>query len=255
MSKFSLKSSSSLSSSSSSSSSSYDEKTQYTASDALGCKISAISLGYYSDSFLPLLLARSNQINLPRTIPSHHLQKLNRNNSNRQHDNIKPNLRKLPIINRGYYTRVKVIDDVISEFLNNTNNNTNIKEIENKKEIQDNIDVFNVRQIINFGCGFDSLSFRLLSNNKEKDDIHIYELDFDEIIIKKANIILSDPLLRSQLLPNINSNDSNISYSLQSYKTLYGYKIGSLSLISIDMRDSESLLEELINSGINQSKF
>jgi len=79
-----------------------------TASDALICKLSAISRKYYDDRFLPALFSV-------------------------------PNPRRQPLVNRGYWARVRAIDQSIWSFLSN----------------------FEHVQILNCGAGLSTTYFRL----------------------------------------------------------------------------------------------
>ena len=163
-----------------------DERTIYTASDALVCKYSASSLGYYNDKYLHSLFAKS-------------IVKAN-TNSMVGAPSINP-LRKPPIINRGYYGRVKCIDVVLSKFLSATSLNTSAASIPSIPtditdklitDIPDSASAY--RQIVSLGGGFDTLSLRIIAENNP--GLHIYEVDFEEVINKKAVALLSESTCR-----------------------------------------------------------
>ena len=140
-------------------------------SDSITCKYSACSLGYYSDPFLDDLF-RKNILRL--NIISYNIIIINIIKIkilNRPSD--PSNRRKAPIINRGYYARVKSIDTIINNFLHITNDNgkdldTTLLPQPDAKSDSNSINpplspsnnMKNKRQIINLGCGFDTLSIR-----------------------------------------------------------------------------------------------
>lgn len=73
----------------------YDLRTQFTAGDALMCKHSAVTKGYYKDDFITAFVNLESPTTGVPTSP----------------------MRKPPIINRGYFARVFSIDQTINKFL------------------------------------------------------------------------------------------------------------------------------------------
>ena len=232
-----------------------DERTIYTASDALVCKYSASSLGYYKDKYLHSLFAKS--IVKPNT------------NSMVGAPSINP-LRKPPIINRGYYGRVKCIDTVLSNFLSTTSLNTSESTVPSLPNdhadrvtttLPDSTSAY--RQIISLGCGFDTLSLRIIAENHP--GLHIYEVDFEEVINKKAIALLSESTCRHLLLGSHYNNATPLS-SLGSKdnrqiltKILHdctitnGFNLGpNLTLFGSDLRNNTNdIVNKLTSIGFN----
>jgi len=234
-----------------------DERTIYTASDALVCKYSASSLGYYNDKYLHSLFAKS-------------IVKAN-TNSMVGAPSINP-LRKPPIINRGYYGRVKCIDVVLSKFLSATSLNTSIASIPSIPtdiidklitDIPDSASAY--RQIVSLGGGFDTLSLRIIAENNP--GLHIYEVDFEEVINKKAVALLSESTCRHLLLgnhgnnttpsasPGIKDNRQILTKILHDCTITNGYNLGpNLTLFGSDLRNNTNdIINKLTSIGFNPS--
>ncbi len=174
--------------------------------------------------------------------------------------------KRQPLINRGYYARVEVIRNRFEDFVRKLG------------ETQ--------LQVVNLGVGFDTLSLDLLQHCQTSGrKMAIYEVDFIDVVKRKAEYILSDPLLRSPLFPNddtstntsankasvftqINNNDvqnsgyhehtrdlsssSRISWS-STGNTVHGV-IGStnpLYLLGCDLRKAEDVTLALRASGFD----
>ncbi|RKF57264.1 Leucine carboxyl methyltransferase 1 [Erysiphe neolycopersici] len=117
---------------------------QGTDTDAAVSRMSAVSLEYLNDIYAPLFVKG-------------------------------PLIRRLPIINRGTYTRTFALDTLIDSFLSSG---------ECRKQ----------KQIISLGAGTDTRYFRLRDSKKYKSVIY-HEFDFPEVSLKKKRIILSHPKL------------------------------------------------------------
>lgn len=107
-------------------------------------------------------------------------------------------------------------------------------------------------QIINIGAGFDTTSFHLAERNLP--NLNIYEIDFPDIILRKANLIIKSKELRDVLLNNNNNNnvaDSTIIPTLQSITTEYGFHLNELHLISSNLYMPDELIQSLSKSGFN----
>lgn len=133
-------------------------------------------------------------------------------------------LRKPPIINRGYFARVACVSKLVESFLSRTTSRE--------------------RQIIILGSGFDTLSFNLIQNNHES--LSIVEVDFHDIIEKKCRIVLTESNLTKLLTPNQ-------SLTLEESRIQSGYKCGPVSFVSVDLRDSKSLLDTFERLSLNRS--
>ena len=190
-----------------------DMKIQSTANDALTSKYSSCSLGYFQDPFIKPLVDQ----NFPST-------------SGRAG-------RKPPIINRGYYGRVQSIQTIIDAFLDATRDCD--------------------RQIVSLGCGFDTNSVRIISQNLPK--LSIYEVDFSTILSRKVDMFLKQPAICEVLLTDEGEISSDVPTITsprpvrrkETYATQYGYKLGSLHLISVDIREEGALCTALLGSGAN----
>lgn len=94
------------------------------------------------------------------------------------------------------------------------------------------------RQIIYLGVGYDTQSFQLLSKNTP--NLKIYDVDFDDVIRNRVSVT-SDP---SFIPPNANA---------QLQTTNYGFEYESIQFISSDMRNTDVLLNKLIEAKIDVS--
>ncbi|KAK1836488.1 putative leucine carboxyl methyltransferase [Podospora conica] len=120
-----------------------DATIQGTDTDAALSRFSAVETGYLDDPFAYLFVPR----------PS-------------------PPIRRLPIINRGTYTRTTAIDSVVSHFLAST--------------------ATTPRQIISLGAGTDTRALRLLASSSHPHLLY-HELDFPLIAARKLSSLLSAP--------------------------------------------------------------
>ena len=157
-----------------------DFSTKSTADDALACKYSSMTHGYFSDPFLAAMLSKSHSATF------------------------KSMKKKPPIINRGYYARVECIRVLVSAFLKGPESTTEGDKVKKK------------RQILNLGCGFDTMSLQLLNNynsgiegNSEsedfiqkRDEMELFELDFNDVVRQKANYLTTEPTFQSTLFPS-----------------------------------------------------
>ncbi|KAK0645557.1 S-adenosyl-L-methionine-dependent methyltransferase [Cercophora newfieldiana] len=139
--------------SSSSSTPGHDVTIQGTDTDAALSRLSAVDLGYLDDPFAELFA-----------------------------QNAAPGLsaRRLPIINRGTYTRTTAIDTIVNHFLASTAGSP--------------------RQIISLGAGTDTRALRLFtSTSPVHKDILYHEIDFPTTAAKKLTTIRTAPRLRPVL--------------------------------------------------------
>ncbi|CAK9251380.1 unnamed protein product [Sphagnum jensenii] len=187
-------------------------KTESTANDAIGSKFSAISLKYYEDSFLKLMFeAQARSF-----------------------------VRKPPIINRGYYVRVKAFEHIVNRFLEATSSCSR-------------------SQVISLGGGFDTLPYKLLTSDAIKSSgsrLKYFEVDFPNVVRKKAAFTLKKQVL-SQLLPDLLSetgcdSDQAKQHNLR-FQTAYGYDFGSYALLSGDLQDTGALSSLLREGGVDPS--
>uniref|UniRef100_A0A3Q3VR42 Uncharacterized protein n=1 Tax=Mola mola TaxID=94237 RepID=A0A3Q3VR42_MOLML len=91
--------------------------------------------------------------------------------------------RRTPLINRGYYVRWRAVDHCVRSFLHVTENCP-------------------LRQIVSLGAGFDSLYFRLHAD-EALDRVVVFEVDFPDVVQRKAALINSNKTLRAMLDPHL----------------------------------------------------
>ncbi|KAI5925243.1 S-adenosyl-L-methionine-dependent methyltransferase [Camillea tinctor] len=141
------------SASSSSSSATRDATIQGTDTDAAVSRMSAVDLGYLQDPFAQFFV-QSPAVGVP--------------------------VRRLPIINRGTYTRTAALDRLVSSFLSGGESGE--------------------RQIISLGAGTDTRCFKLFSQPTQAGLIY-HEIDFPVTVRKKLQLVSSIPSLRA-IIPN-----------------------------------------------------
>uniref|UniRef100_A0A6B2LBH7 Leucine carboxyl methyltransferase 1 n=1 Tax=Arcella intermedia TaxID=1963864 RepID=A0A6B2LBH7_9EUKA len=142
--------------------------------------MSASKLGYFVDDFVSYFVSPLNARRMP------------------------------PLINKGYYTRVAAVRNLIDQFLHNGG-----------------------QQIVSFGAGYDTNYWRL--KKRSNPAFHkYYEVDFPHVVAHKAKIISkNNNLLQALVNPKFNGN-GNISSS-------------DYALVGLDMRETEKL-ETLLKS-------
>ena len=176
----------------------HDTAVQGTNDSSIVSKCSAANLGYFNDKFLQYFVAKQ--------------------------------VRRSPLLNRGYYIRAKAIQRVFNNFLANQ---------ETKK------------QIISLGCGFDSSYWRLKDSEKLKN-VTFLEIDFLDVAERKASLVNSKPVL-SGMIDKIEdgTNNANIILNARDYKLL-GVDLSDLKLLqttlescSVDFDAPSLLLSEV----------
>ncbi|XP_044742699.1 leucine carboxyl methyltransferase 1 [Chrysoperla carnea] len=131
---------------------------------------------------------------------------------------IKPTERRTPEINRGYYARVKGVEMFIEKFLKKAGDQA---------------------QIINLGCGFDTLYWRL--KDADINVANYVELDFPNVTGRKCYAIKR----HKQLLERIHDPDSEIRLSSTDLHA------GNYHLIGVDLRNLKEFESKIIQAEIN----
>ncbi|XP_007898284.2 tRNA wybutosine-synthesizing protein 4 [Callorhinchus milii] len=131
--------------------------------------------------------------------------------------------RRAPLINRGYYVRAKAVDYVLRCFLKKTVSHSR-------------------RQILSLGAGFDSSYFRLKASG-ELENVVMYEVDFPDVVQRKAALIKNSQEL-VQLLGYIDElkpaqNDA-VCLSAMDYK-----------LLGVDLTEVMKLDHALMEAGLD----
>lgn len=100
---------------------------------------------------------------------------------------VKKPKRRNPLINRGYWLRIKAIDHIVCKFLSQNSS---------KRKI-----------VINLGCGYDPLPWQCFSKYPDvcKKAIFI-DIDFRDLILRKRKLVQDVPDLNSDLT-NIETSD------------------------------------------------
>ncbi|KAK4204883.1 putative leucine carboxyl methyltransferase 1 [Triangularia verruculosa] len=181
-------------------SASHDTTIQGTDTDAAVSRLSAVEVGYLSDPFASYFVTPS-----PPSFYSGPSPGL-------------PVPRRLPIINRGTYTRTTAIDILVDHFLSSTAPSGQ------------------PRQIVSLGAGTDTRCFRLFTSSQRHQNIRYHEIDFPVIITKKATLIGTVPALKSILTaPTTLPSEATNTPSYHSTHTTPNTE-NSLTLHPLDLR-------------------
>ncbi|ERS99175.1 leucine carboxy methyltransferase [Sporothrix schenckii 1099-18] len=113
-----------------------------------------------------------------------------------------PAPRRLPIINRGTYTRTQGLDKIIRAFLSGAPSRETTPE-PSPQAVQ-TPSPLHVRQIVSLGAGTDTRSLRLLAQKLPDghaafQNVIYHEIDFPTVCARKRNIVQSVPAIRSLL--------------------------------------------------------
>jgi tRNA wybutosine-synthesizing protein 4 len=88
--------------------------------------------------------------------------------------------RRTPLINRGYWLRMRAIEAVVKCFLNEETGKS--------------------KAVVNVGCGYEPLAFRMLwKYSKECQNVKFLDVDFPQLIQKKLEIITTEPSFQKYL--------------------------------------------------------
>lgn len=134
----------------------HDATIQGTDTDAAVSRLSAVEVGYLDDSYASFFVQGQNTG------------------------------RRLPIINRGTYTRTIALDRLVDLFLSGDSARDGGK---------------GERQIVSLGAGTDTRCFRLFSQKNRRRPLIYHEVDFPAISNRKRLIVQANPSLR-RILPD-----------------------------------------------------
>ncbi|KAK7576295.1 hypothetical protein V9T40_012581 [Parthenolecanium corni] len=126
--------------------------------------------------------------------------------------------RKTPEINRGYFARVCGVNAVVKSFLDKTGNKC---------------------QIINLGCGFDTLYWRLKENNFNISNF--IDVDFPTVTARKCHSIKRNNVL----LQSLHNEDGEISFRDTDLHS-FNYHI-----TGVDLRNINDLEYKLLQCGVD----
>ena len=129
---------------------------------------------------------------------------------------------------QGYFSRVLIFRSVIDRFIAASASFSNI-------------------QVINIGCGYDAVSFHLME--KGIPDLISFEVDYPDIIRKKAQIIFQTKELREIALGDGDFTGQRVD----NFRTDFGYSFGRIKLISADLHSPQKLVNSLRRAGLISS--
>ncbi|CAD6447080.1 83e3d3e9-4c85-4ed9-8f21-6410cc421a9e [Sclerotinia trifoliorum] len=149
-----------------------DNAIQGTDTDAAVSRLSAVNLGYLEDPFARYFVNGSGT-------------------------------RRLPIINRGTYSRTTALDLLIETFLSQSENSTSQR-----------------KQIISLGAGTDTRYFRLRAKNLHKDVIY-HEFDFPSVCAAKNRLVQQNhaELIGTERFFEMGQSDSEIAQPMMATGT------------------------------------
>ncbi|QSZ35918.1 hypothetical protein DSL72_007040 [Monilinia vaccinii-corymbosi] len=131
---------------------------------------------------------------------------------------VKKPLRRSPLINRGYWIRMKAIDHVVRQFL------------EGKSAKQ--------KVVVNLGCGYDPLPWQCMTRYPTASQgVKFIDIDYKDLMIKKQTVVRNTPELNS-VLTNLDIQEGDILLSSDQYLQL-----------GCDLRDLKRL-EEIISKSV-----
>nr|XP_055071846.1 tRNA wybutosine-synthesizing protein 4 [Misgurnus anguillicaudatus] len=167
-----------------------DVAVQGTNDSSVVSKVSAAAQGYFNDQFLKHFVCKVS--------------------------------RRAPLINRGYYVRMKAVDHCVKQFFYATESCLR-------------------RQILSLGAGFDSLFFRLYVEGALKS-VTVFEVDFPEVAQRKAALISSNACLMDAL-PDWES------VSTQQTNGVF-IRSGHYNLLGVDVRKEQEVEATLNKAGL-----
>ncbi|KAL2069793.1 hypothetical protein VTL71DRAFT_14472 [Oculimacula yallundae] len=132
---------------------------------------------------------------------------------------VKKPQRRSPLINRGYWLRMKAIDQVVRQFL----------EQESMKQ----------KVVINLGCGYDPLPWQCLERYPvASSNVKFIDIDYRDLMLKKRTVVQNTSELNS-MLTGINIAENDILFKSDQYIQL-----------GCDLRDLQAL-ERVLGSVVD----
>ncbi|GAM21990.1 hypothetical protein SAMD00019534_051650, partial [Acytostelium subglobosum LB1] len=159
-----------------------------TNDDAASCKLSAVNIGYYNDKYV--------------------------------HYFVKKPIRRPPLINRGFFSRVETIEQLTQQFFSIYSGCPTV-------------------QIVNLGCGYDTFYFRLKSRGLVKN-VTYFEVDYDKVVTNKIKIIRSS----RELMDLIVEEGQDPSLVVQDTRIMSK----DYRLTSIDLTASRDVIDNVFQS-------
>jgi tRNA wybutosine-synthesizing protein 4 len=129
-------------------------------------------------------------------------------------------VRRSPIIHRGYYTRYECFTKVLDMFITSTES---------------------AKQIVFLGAGFDTLP--LMAYKQSTEGIRTFEVDFPEVVRKKAEVFRSIPSIVDLLTTTEAGPMISPKYS----------RMGPHTFIGEDLRNSQAVISALAECGLDSN--
>lgn len=130
---------------------------------------------------------------------------------------VKKPQRRSPLINRGYWLRMRCIDHVVRKFLEEPSKSRKI--------------------VVNLGCGYDPLAWQCLSRYPGScDNVSFVDIDYKELMLKKRDMVNRTPELK-EVFTNIEILEGDILLRSDQYLQ-----------IGCDLRDLGALDRALASS-------
>lgn len=133
--------------------------------------------------------------------------------------------RRAPLINRGYWVRAKVMDSVLSAFLQTAGR----------------------KQIVSLGAGFDTTFFRLSDLSKAAncmDDVYYVEVDFPEVAERKRALIEQNTSCCSILGAGLDIGHDSVKISTGKY-CLIGTDLADTNVLKTIWRDQTNIQDDI----------
>ncbi|KAM0350272.1 hypothetical protein ACHAPU_003439 [Fusarium lateritium] len=184
-----------------SSAATHDSTIQGTDTDASVSRLSAVDLGYLDDPYAQYFVQSADG----------------------------PAARRLPIINRGTYTRTVSLDTLVESFLSQDESAESGS---------------TPKQIVSLGAGTDTRPFRLFAS-KSRPGLVYHELDFEVVTSKKLRTVQATPALR-----NILTNATQVTEHSWSSKPsgseyyCHGQDLRSFSLSKLAAEDGQQIPQD-----------
>jgi [phosphatase 2A protein]-leucine-carboxy methyltransferase len=180
-----------------------DEAVVQTNDDATSCKRSAVRMGYWKDDFIESMMG----------------------------DRTPKPTRRTPEIHRGYFARVQAFDELIHQFLQSIQS----KNESNRLETPDMDDNGQLRcQIVNLGCGFDTLFWRLQAGPYAHLLSSFVDLDLPNVTCNKVRHIRASSRLMCALGEQVHFDQFEVHAD-------------NYHLVSADIRNLEQVRQSLLD--------
>lgn len=158
--------------------------------------------------------------------------------------------RRSPLINRGYWLRMKAVEDAVKAFVDEPSSRTDFKHDATAYSSAEHDSKNKRKLVVNLGCGEDTLPFRLLekfghnrSKGSEQNQVLFIDVDYADLMEAKAERIMTSPLLRNILgIREPETPQGHPSLLLQT---------SDYAAIGADLNDLESVTRQL-TAAINE---